>query len=176
MSPRKNTQTPSKKELKVKVYIASHFSRKNEVRMAAQELRALDIDVVSTWHRETTKSNSIMHKGNARTWRKYALSDLNELCGCTHFVLFSMGATKKFSRGSHCWEAGFASGQGKKCIVVGERQVIFHYLPGERICKTWASAKRYLKKEFQNEPNTATIGQYADYVYFNPFGNINLTI
>lgn len=136
------------------VYLAAHFSRKNEVRAAAKELKELGIDVVSTWHREKIASNSVMHANNARTWRKNALSDLNELCDCTHFVLFSMGPHKKFSRGSHCWEAGFASARGVKCLVVGERQVIFHYLPGEKICKTWAAAKRYLKKEFQNEQHT----------------------
>jgi hypothetical protein len=107
----------------------------------------MGIDVVSTWHREMIKSNSILHPDNHRVWQKNALSDLNELTACTHFVLFSMGPTAKFSRGSHCFEAGFAAGLSKRGIVVGARQVIFHHLKGTRCVPTWELAKRWLKKE-----------------------------
>lgn len=138
----------------MRVYLASHFSRKNEVRTAVAELEALGISVVSTWHNEKTASNSVMHRKNAREWRKNAMSDLRELMICTHFVLFSMGEKKKFSRGSHCWEAGFAEAANKDCTVVGAPQVLFHYLPGVRICKTWKKAKRYLKKELKHERST----------------------
>jgi hypothetical protein len=154
----------------MKIYLASHYSRKNEVRAAVAELAKLGIEVVSTWHREKVASNSVMHPENGRAWRKNAISDKRELDACTHFVLFSMGPTAKFSRGSHAWENGYAVAAGKRCLVVGERQVIFHYLPGTTVCNTWQSAKRILKGEFNHEQHTNSrtttsynFGQYANF-------------
>lgn len=140
----------------MRVYLASHFSRKHEVRKAVADLEEMGIEVCSTWHREKFASNSVLHPRHSRTWKKNALNDEGELLDCTHFVLFSMGPRKKFSRGSHCWENGFAQATGATCVVVGERQLIFHYLPDNKVCRTWKSAKRFLKKELRHEqhPNT----------------------
>ena len=120
----------------MRVYLASHFSRKNEVRSAVSDLEAMGIEVVSTWHRERCAANSVLHPHHGSTWAKNAMKDLSELDQCTHFVLFSMGPSKKFSRGSHCWEAGYAFHKGARCLVVGKKQVIFHYLPGTKVCPT----------------------------------------
>ena len=131
----------------MKVYIAAHYSKKEEVKQAVRDLDDLGIEVTSTWHNEKDNPHSHLTDNGRQTNQYRAIRDLAELKAATHLVFFSIGLKKCFTRGGHCYENGAGDILGLKTIVVGERQHIFHHLPGYRIVPTWEKAMVWLKKE-----------------------------
>ena len=133
----------------IKIYLAAHYSRKEEVKQAVQDLLAAKIEVTSTWVKERATPTVSMHDVSETFCRTTAARDRDELDAATHFVLFSVDPDFKFTRGGHCWENGYADAKGLVRVVVGPRQHIFHYLPGTKRFDTWAEALPWLIKENQ---------------------------
>ena len=131
----------------IKIYLAAHYSRKEEVKKAAKDLFDAGVEVVSTWFRERADPNTSMKDVSETFCRTTAARDKEELDKATHFVLFTVDPDFKFSRGGHCWESGYADAKGLVRVVVGPRQHIFHYLPGTKRFDTWDEALSWLTKE-----------------------------
>jgi hypothetical protein len=143
------------KGLIMKIYLAAHYSRKEEIRQAAKDLEEAGIDVTSTWFKERTASKVSMNDVSETFCRTTAARDKDELDESTHFVLFSVHTDFKFTRGGHCWENGYADAKGLVRVVVGPRQHIFHYLPGTKRFDTWAEALAWLIKEKECSKHTS---------------------
>ena len=136
---------------KIKVYIASHYSRKLEVMAAAYDLEKLGIQVVSTWHKERQNPNNSL-KDVSDTFKRYtAKRDIAELKSATHFVLFSLDPDALFTRGGHCVENGYALANNLPTLVVGPRQHIFHYMPGIKKVETWRQGIKWLVSESESK-------------------------
>jgi len=141
----------------MKVYVASHYSRKLEVVEAVCDLKALGITVTSTWHKERKKPGISMHEVSESFCRRTAKRDVKELRAATHFILFTVDSDFKFTRGGHCVEQGWAQALGLRCLMVGPRQNVFCYLPGFKRVDTWEEGKKWLAKQM-----TPRLGQFSD--------------
>ena len=124
----------------MKIYLASHYSRKAEIAQAAKDLSAIGIKVVSTWWKERILATTSIKQVSESFCRKASKRDKQELNKATHFVLFSVDPDFLFTRGGHCWENGYADARGLVRIIVGPRQHIFHYLPHTHRFDTWERA------------------------------------
>jgi nucleoside 2-deoxyribosyltransferase len=133
----------------MKIYLAGHLTRREEIRAAASDLELAGICVVSTWHTEHVTSGMSIHDVSESFLRRTARRDLRQLRSATHFVLFSVDGDVKFTRGGHCWENGYADALGLKIVIIGPRQNVFHYLPVSRRVDTWERALKWLKKQNQ---------------------------
>jgi hypothetical protein len=133
-----------------------------EAIQAVHDLEDMNIEVVSTWHKERHKPSTSMHEVSSAFCRRTAKRDIKELQSADTFILLSVDPDFKFTRGGHCVEEGWAQALKLRFLLVGPRQNVFCYLPGIKRVKTWEAGKRWLAKQL-----TATIGQYADYINFS---------
>jgi nucleoside 2-deoxyribosyltransferase len=131
-----------------KVYIASKYSRKNEMRHdIAPAIRHAGIEVTSRWHdiEETGSSWEKAQKeydvrGEGHIDREhgllkyYATIDLEDVDAADAIVLFSEDPTIPHLRGGRHVEFGYAMGKGKTCYVVGMRENIFHFIEDVIVC------------------------------------------
>ena len=135
----------------MKIYLAGHYSRKEEIKRASLDLKYVGIPVVSTWYFERIRPGVSMCELSETFLCHAARRDKAELRRATHFVLFSVGPDTCFTRGGHCWENGYAYALGLRVVIVGPRQHIFHYLPGHKRFDTWGQACAWLREEARRE-------------------------
>ena len=128
----------------MKVYLAAGFSRKQEIAEKSQELENLGIHVVSTWPYEEMAANDGLNDVTEEYLRLNARKDVQEIIVADALVLFTQEPTKPFFRGGRMHEAGFAHGIGKRLLVCGPKENIFHYLPEVEQHDTWEQLKQEL--------------------------------
>ena len=130
----------------MQVYLAAAFSRKEEIRKIAEELKSLGINVQARWLYEppvlpeTVKSNFM---------RERAEIDEEDVLAATVLVRFSddLRATHVPSGLATCArmvEMGMARRNGAKIVVVGGNQCVFDYWKEVRHVKDVAELKSYL--------------------------------
>ena len=126
------------------VYLASHYSRKEEIRAAVKDCESLGIKLTSTWHKERRSPTGSMKDDSETFLRVTAKRDFRELKSASCLVLFSLDGDTLFTRGGHCVELGMALSLRKRIVLVGPRQNVFCYLPGIKKFKTWEKALYWL--------------------------------
>lgn len=68
---------------------------------------------------------------------EHAAKDISEISEGDTIILFTQDPKLPFCRGGRMHEFGYAHAAGKRCIVVGPRENIFHYLPNVEVFPTW---------------------------------------
>lgn len=131
----------------MKVYLAAPYVTKKQIEAEAAELRALGIEVTSSWleekHAPTTQMDELTHEEH----QKYAVRDVQDVFDADIFV-FHTDPTKTIVRGGRHVEFGIAVAQKMRILVVGEEyENIFHHLPGIAHVATWEDARRWLEIE-----------------------------
>ena len=111
----------------MKIYLAASFSRKNDLREYARELRASGHIVTSRWLRELSKPDSDMLPD--KSYKEYAFRDLEDIDDANAFVIFTVAPTELIKRGGKHFEAGYAYARGKQLFVIGPDENIFYQLP-----------------------------------------------
>lgn len=112
------------------IYLAAGFGRRLEMKALAARLRqALDCCIVSSWldcdsDDDGTKAPEAIGQTSAS-----ADSDLEDVRKAQVLVCVAEPG-RAFSRGGRHFETGFAYALGKSIIILGERELIFHTLPG----------------------------------------------
>lgn len=109
----------------IRIYLAAHFSRQAEMRARATRLSALGCIVTSRWLWEA--GPSIPDGPRAA---RCAQDDLDDIDDADVLVLESESATR--GSGRHV-EFGYALAKGKDLVVLGQRESVFHHLPGVTI-------------------------------------------
>jgi hypothetical protein len=139
----------------MKVYLAARYSRHPEMQEYARQLEALGYEITSRWimgshqlmlngeplgpEREAMFENDHESMGSQR--REFAGYDWDDLMAADTVISFTeRPRTVSNSRGGRHVEFGAALAVGKRCIVVGWRENVFHCLPGVLFCKTWPEA------------------------------------
>jgi hypothetical protein len=116
----------------VKIYLASRYSRRNEMREYAAWLEGLSYVVTSRWiHTEWRHIDDRTEPGNAPESERarVALEDFDDVADCDVLIAFSEPRDAKPTRGGKHVEVGIALGISKHIIIVGRRENVFHYLP-----------------------------------------------
>lgn len=128
----------------MKVYLAARYSRHEEMQKYASLLEAIGVQVTSRW---INGSHQLMANGeplgrereamfesdepSMRAQRaEFAQHDLNDVLAADVVISFTDQPRKpSTSRGGRHVEFGVALASGKRCMVVGYRENVFHNLP-----------------------------------------------
>ena len=119
----------------MRIYLAARYRRRPEMQRRAEELSALGHHVTSRWIRG---SHSVSDGLDDPSWTSFAQEDFEDVAAADAVVCF-LEPGGGGSGGRHA-EFGMALGQGKRTIVVGEPEHLFHTLPSIEAYPTWAKA------------------------------------
>jgi nucleoside 2-deoxyribosyltransferase len=121
----------------MRVYLSARFERQNEMQRYSEQLRTEGIEVVSAWH-ELDSPSSDGFSGIARERRAWlAMMDVQQLVGSNVLVSFS-DADSLDPRGGKHVETGIALALGKRLLLVGSAENIFHSLPDVEQFPSWS--------------------------------------
>lgn len=120
-----------------RVYLASRYSRADEMQGVRDVLGTLlGVEVTSRWidkhphtngpHRLETSFKPEELAADPETCGKYATVDVDDVLAADTVISFTCGTGGK---GGRHVEFGIGVGAGKRLIVVGPREHVFHTLP-----------------------------------------------
>lgn len=113
----------------MKVYLAGQYPRRDELRHVANLLRENNIEVTSRWLLESLPLSTQLPDLTVSNLREFAEIDGEDIRTADTLVLFSEDPLVGLPRGTHHTEFGYALGLGKRVIVIGGYENVFHYLP-----------------------------------------------
>ena len=115
----------------MKIYLASRYSRREEMLQVSKLLTELGHEVTSRWihgsHEVPKDGLSVQYPTEFR--QKFAAEDYEDLCRAEATINFTEEPRAKNSRGGRHVEFGASLAMGQKLFVVGPRENVFHCLP-----------------------------------------------
>jgi nucleoside 2-deoxyribosyltransferase len=130
----------------MKIYIAACFAQQAEVRIKADELKALGHECTSRWRYEPSTGGDGSEPEHAAHYADAALCDLEDVNSADTFVLLTSATSR--SGGKHV-ETGYALAREKRVIIVGRRaENVFHWLVAEH----YESWDKFLEALCQQQP------------------------
>jgi hypothetical protein len=130
------------------VYFAARYSRREELNGYRAELEALGFEVVSRWLSTEPRERS---EYSDEDWRHLALLDQENVLAADMLVCFTEPAQAGGNGGRHV-EVGMALALGRRVIVIGRREHIFHHLPEIEVVGSWPEAMRLLAQRLDATP------------------------
>jgi hypothetical protein len=112
-----------------KIYLAARYSRHPEMQEYAQKLRRYGYEITSRW---IEGDHDYRGDESAPADRlRFALEDWHDLCSADMVISFTEepGKAGGRNRGGRHVEFGAALAMGKRCIVIGYRENVFHEVP-----------------------------------------------
>ncbi|HEU0073939.1 MAG TPA: hypothetical protein VFS30_07990 [Dehalococcoidia bacterium] len=122
------------------VYFAARYSRRDELNAYRAELDALGIEVTSRWLATEPRVHSEYSDAD---WRELGQIDQEDVLAADTLVCFTEPDGAGGNGGRHV-ELGMALALGRRVIVVGRREHIFHHLPEIDLVESWPEALRLL--------------------------------
>jgi nucleoside 2-deoxyribosyltransferase len=124
----------------MKVYLASRYSRLPEMQAVREDLRVAGHEVTSRWvngeHQASDNDAPLLLTA------KFATEDQEDLEAADCVISFTEAPRTGPTRGGRHVEFGMAIALGKRLIVVGHRENVFHALPDVEFFPSWAQAYR----------------------------------
>jgi hypothetical protein len=152
--------------MKLTVYLAARYSRREELCSYRALLEASGIEVTSRWlngnHQISDDGLSAQAKEEERT--RFALEDWEDLMRADVCISFTETPRSSNSRGGRHVEFGGALAVGNGVIVVGPRENVFHCLPEVHVFDEFWKALGLVQiaaQEAQVAPNEPMIGRVA---------------
>ena len=129
----------------IRIYLASRYSRREEMEDYARQLQKLGYAIGSAW---VFGNNDIL--GNPAEAKRFATKDRADILSSDLVLNFAEPKEVDYPRGSRHWEGGMAYERGKVCYVVGrygiDLECIFHNLDGVVIFENWEEVLDHLKQ------------------------------
>lgn len=116
-----------------RVYLASRYSRREEMKEHAIELEENGFVVSSSWLKETFDPNMTLSALEEADHQEIAEHDLDDVIGSDIMIFFAEDQNNQPPRGGRHVEFGFALALGVEIYVIGEKENIFHYLPNIKV-------------------------------------------
>lgn len=105
-----------------KIYLAAASYRQKEIRNNHRKLERRGFEVVSSWV-------FMRSLGEVAKFSSEAKRDLQQIDEADLVIAFTEDPkTKKYTTGGRHVETGYAIAKGKKILIVGPRENVFHYL------------------------------------------------
>jgi hypothetical protein len=108
----------------MKIYLASRYGRREELKQYSAQLEKFGHTVTARWlsgDRDTCDDST----PNSELWQKWAREDIEDIRTCDTFIVFT-GAGSRLG-GAHV-ETGIALALGKDVFIIGPRVNVFHHL------------------------------------------------
>lgn len=130
----------------VRVYFAARYTRRLEMVAYAADLEVTGFVITSRWllGDHETPANRGLGPVDPHDSMPWALEDIEDVKSADIVISFTEPARVEPGRGGRHVEYGIALGLGKRCIVVGEYENVFHCLPAVEFYATWPEAYRAL--------------------------------
>lgn len=126
----------------MRIYLAARYSRHPEMQRVADDLARIGFEVTSRWilggHQIDDAGLSTEAKAAER--ERFAREDFEDLAGADCCISFTEVPRSTNSRGGRHVEHGIALGMGKRVLVAGPRENVFHCLPAVEWYPDWANA------------------------------------
>lgn len=148
------------------VYLAARYSRREELCVYREWLRAAGATVTSRWldgdhqvtdgqllgaeNAEVIEGDS-QHESAVALRARFAREDWEDLKKADVVVAFTEPPRSNASRGGRHVEFGAALAWGIRCLVVGPRENVFHCLNAVEVFDTWQDASAVLAKALVDE-------------------------
>lgn len=121
----------------MKIYLAGRYSRRDELRAVREKLLRAGHVVTSNWldTEWEGKDDSGSSAAPPEYREKHAVEDMDDVLRADCVVSFTEPA-RSGGRGGRHVEFGIALAAGKRVIVVGHRENLFHHHPRVEFCVT----------------------------------------
>lgn len=134
----------------MRIYLASRYSRREELVQYRADLERLGHAVTSRWlngeHQIDDRGLSVEAKREERT--RFASEDFDDVTASDLVISFTeVPRSTTNSRGGRHVEHGIALGRGLSVWIVGPRENVFHCLPCVRVFESWAGVLAVLQSE-----------------------------
>ena len=124
----------------MRIYLAARYHRLRELRSYADELRALGHHVTAHWiERRQEAPGPLDHP----SWAGIAQQDVQDISESDAVIIFAEPHRVEEGGGRHT-EFGMGLAWGKRMVVVGRAEHLFHTLPSVEVYPTWRDALRGL--------------------------------
>lgn len=126
----------------MKIYLASRYSRREELCIYRRDLLALGLNVTSRWLNgdHQVDDAGLMERAAEAERVRFANEDWHDLLDADCCISFTEIPRTGSTRGGRHVEFGAALALGKHCVVVGHRENVFHCLSQVRFCHHWQAA------------------------------------
>lgn len=130
------------------IYFAARFKRAEELRSLAAELEyTANVHITSSWLKGTDGDEKDHDNASDEEKQTYALRDLDDLARADTLVYFAPAGRHG---GCHV-ELGIALGSGKTVLFVGEKENVFHWLPGIICLRNTDELASYVRARFPRQ-------------------------
>ena len=157
--------------MQMKIYLASRYSRREELCGYRQQIEALGVRVTSRWldgqHQISDSGTPIGEHGErlvegddtantspeaAKLRERFANEDFADVMSAQLLIAFTEPPRSNASRGGRHVELGIALGQMKQVWVVGHRENIFCWMEDVRYFDTWETCLSKLQEVYGPMP------------------------
>ena len=129
----------------MRIYLASRYSRRREMLERGAELEAAGHVVTSRWIAGDHQiADDLPDQERCAKQARNAQEDFDDLVESDVIISFTEAPGSPYSRGGRHVELGIAIACGKRAVVVGHRENLFHYLPAVEFFPDWESARAAL--------------------------------
>lgn len=143
----------------MKIYLAARYSRMEELKGYADELAAAGHVITSRWIRG---GNGIPETAAVdMESQRFALEDYRDLSAADTVISWTEPPrVESTARGGRHVEFGLALAMGKRILVVGPRENLFHTMPGVHQFDEWGPA--VFEALYESEFTKAVRGLYPN--------------
>ena len=140
-----------------RIYLASKFARRDEMRAIALDLERTGFAVTSRWLASTAPltPDDLDPAGLGGQLAVMDFEDLKMSDLCVAFTEEEKQTSR--GRGGRHTELGMAIGLGIEVMIVGPREHVFHALPIIRQFPDWEAARQSLERDAQDSPRLIAI-------------------
>ena len=129
------------------VYIAARYSRRNEMKAIASHLQGAGVSVTSRWLDEDKPLDTKLGDDSPRFYIETAKADIADIDRADTILFFSEDPLVGTPRGGRHVEFGYALGLGKRMVVIGGSENIFHFLPNILHFNDWQDFVEFERKQ-----------------------------
>lgn len=108
----------------LKIYLAAPFGDRPKMEIVADRLKAKGHTITARW---------VYGGEEGLTREDIAKLDLDDVDACDTLISFTFPRGTLSSGGGRHVEFGYALARGKRLIVIGERENVFHHFPGVEV-------------------------------------------
>jgi hypothetical protein len=125
-------------------YLASRYSRRDELNLYRAELEKHENRVTSRWLDGTHSMQDDVKPGQYADaeQRRFAMEDYSDLQQAEVVISFTEEPRSPHGRGGRHVEFGIALAMRKLCVIIGPRENVFHYYPGVERFRSWEAFTR----------------------------------
>ena len=108
----------------IKAYLAARYNRREELEVIANSLRAYGIETIARW---------VFGEEQGLSRESIALMDIEDIDKSEMVISFTEPWDTPVVRGGRHVEFGYGLAQGKRMILIGNRENVFHWHPSVEV-------------------------------------------